>query len=257
MILRRLGNKTKIADKIIQHFPPHQMFIDMFFGAGGIFFNKPLAQHNILNDIDDDVFNLYQVVINRTEELIEAIELMPITESLLKYWNTYKETDPIRKALRFLMLSNFGFFGQPDTLRFEPSNPKRIILSNVQATLKKLKFALLMCTDFRNVLEKIHFPNAKDNAFVYADPPYLNQTHNYKAKFAEKDTIDLFQLLVNSGIRFAVSEFDNDLVLKLAKDYNLNVIIIGERQNLLNRRTEILITNYKTQPSLFDDINSF
>jgi len=49
MILNRLGNKTRIAKDIIQHFPQHRTFIDMFFGAGGIFFNKPLADYNFCN----------------------------------------------------------------------------------------------------------------------------------------------------------------------------------------------------------------
>ena len=41
MILSRLGNKSAIADKIIQYFPSHEIYIEPFFGAGGMFFNKP------------------------------------------------------------------------------------------------------------------------------------------------------------------------------------------------------------------------
>ena len=49
-----------------------------------------------------------------------------------------------------------------------------------------------------------------------------------------------------------MSEFDHPFILKQAKERNLNVIEIGERQNLKNRRTEILVTNYKTnQLNLF------
>jgi len=51
MILNRIGNKSKIADKIIARFPPHDLFIDMFFGAGGLFFKKPLAKYNVCNDL--------------------------------------------------------------------------------------------------------------------------------------------------------------------------------------------------------------
>ena len=118
MILRRLGNKTRIAQDIIQHFPQHRTFIDMFFGAGGIFFNKPLADYNFCNDIDDDIFNLYWVLQNKKDDLVNAIQILPITESLLKYWNANKETDKIQKAIRFIMLSNFGVYGIGSTLRF-------------------------------------------------------------------------------------------------------------------------------------------
>jgi hypothetical protein len=33
---------------------------------------------------------------------------------------------------------------------------------------------------------------------------------------------------------------------------NLNIIDLGERRNINNRNTEILITNYETEKSLFD-----
>lgn len=256
MILNRLGNKTRIAQDIIQHFPQHRTFIDMFFGAGGIFFNKPLADYNFCNDIDDNVFNLYFVLQNKKDELIEAIELMPITESLMKYWNDNIETDPIQKAVRFLMLSNFGYMGKPETLCFGQSygNQKKSTLSKIQATFDRIKFAQFMCVDFRKVLGKVQFRDNENEGFIYADPPYINQTHTYQSGFTEADTINLFQLLVESGIRFAISEFDNDFVLGLANDYKLNIITIGERQNMKNRRTEILVTNYKKPLSLFDGV---
>ena len=66
MILRRLGNKQAIAHKIIPYFPPHKIYIEPFFGAGGMFFNKPKAKYNIVNDLDSDVFNLFQQGVDRT-----------------------------------------------------------------------------------------------------------------------------------------------------------------------------------------------
>ena len=254
MILNRLGNKKKIAKDVIKYFPAHDMFIDMFFGAGGIFFNKPMAKYNICNDLDDDVFNLYRAVQEQKTELVAAFELMPISESLMKYWSSHLETDPIKKAVRFLMLSNFGYMGKPGTLRLERSNTKQLILNRVDQAFERIKFCRFICVDFRNVLGKISFGDdrGKDRTFIYADPPYLNTTNNYKQGFTEQDTIDLFELLVESGIKFAISEFDNEFVTGLANDYNLNIITIGDRRNMKNRRTEILVTNYKNPLSLFD-----
>lgn len=254
MILNRLGNKARIAKDIIPHFPPHRTFIDMFFGAGGIFFHKPLADYNFCNDIDDNVFNLWLVLQSDKDELIKQIELMPISESLLKYWNTKEETEPIKKAVRFLKLSNFGYMGKPETLCFGQTygNQKKSTLSKIEETFKFLKYAQFMCQDFRNVLKKVQFRSNKSDAFIYADPPYLGTKGNYDS-FTENDTQDLFKILVESDIRFAISEFDNPIVLDLANEYGLNVITIGERRNLKNRRTEVLITNYqKQQMQLFD-----
>ena len=107
MILRRLGNKQAIAQDIIKYFPEHNIYVEPFFGAGGMFFNKPKANYNILNDLDSDVFNLFQVVINQKDELESVFKIMPIHKDLLDYWKINNEIEPIKKAIRFLLLSNF------------------------------------------------------------------------------------------------------------------------------------------------------
>ena len=48
MILRRLGNKQAIAFEIQKYFPEHKIYVEPFFGAGGMFFNKPKAKYNIV-----------------------------------------------------------------------------------------------------------------------------------------------------------------------------------------------------------------
>lgn len=48
-----------------------------------------------------------------------------------------------------------------------------------------------------------------------------------------------------------MSEFNHPFILEQAKERNLNVITIGERQNLKNRRIEILVTNYQNNLILF------
>ena len=91
MILRRLGTKKRIAHKIIAHFPLHKIYIEPFFGAGGMFFNKPKVKYNIVNDLDSDVFNLFQVVLNQKEDLEKTFYMMPIHSDLLEYWKKKQE----------------------------------------------------------------------------------------------------------------------------------------------------------------------
>ena len=109
--------------------------------------------------------------------------------------------------------------------------------------------------DFEKFISKISFrgrENDKQNSFIYCDPPYFGTTDNYSNSFTENDSLRLFDCLQNAGCKFAISEFDNDFVLNQTKVRGLNIIYIGERKNIGNRRTEILITNYEKQKSLFD-----
>ena len=250
MILRRLGNKTKIAKEIQSYFPPHKIYVEPFFGAGGMFFNKPKAKYNIVNDYDNDVFNLFNVVMHKKDDFIEAFIKMPIHEGLLNHWKQNKETEEILKALRFIFLSNFTYLGKGNTMCFGTENPKNIILKNIDATQKYLENVQFANRDFRSFFEQLRERNS-DDTFIYCDPPYLKTDDNYETSFTEQNSEDLFNLLMQSKCKFAVSEFDTPFIIEQARQRNLNVIVIGERQNLKNRRTEILVTNYKNHPTLF------
>lgn len=258
MILRRLGNKSAIAKEIQQHFPPHKIYIEPFFGAGGMFFNKPKAKYNIVNDLDSDVFNLFMVVMNQKDELEKVFYQMPIHSDLLEYWKKNEEVEPIKKALRFLFLSNFTYLGKQDTLRSNPDNSKKVLLRNLEKTYDVLSDVQFFNKDFRKFINSLSLDSEKriltKDTFIYSDSPYLNTVDTYSDSetWVDKDCVDLFDCLQKSECKFAYSEFNNPFILNQAKERNLNVLIIGERQNLKNSRIEILVTNYENrQQNLF------
>lgn len=251
MILRRLGNKKKIAKEIQSHFPAHKVYIEPFFGAGGMFFNKPKAKYNIVNDLDSDVFNLFQVVMNQKEELEKAFHMMPIHSDLLEYWEKNEETEPIKKALRFLFLSNLTWMGKMGTLDLGTKNKKQTsdYFSDVFAYMDEVKFCNF---SFDKFINSIQFTKQNpEGCFIYNDPPYLQTDDNYSNSFTEQDSMELFNCLEKTGCKWAMSEFNHPFILQQAEERKLNVITIGERQNLKNRRTEILVTNYINHPTLF------
>lgn len=259
MILRRIGNKQQIADQILAHFPYHKIYVEPFFGAGGMFFNKPKTQYNIVNDLDSDVYNLFKVLIDKKQELLDAFFIMPIHQDLLNYWRLNKETEPIKKALRFLLLSNFTFLGKQDTLRSNPDNSKNILLSKIDQTYKLIYDVQFFNKDFRKFLKNLSLYSEKRDlikeTFIYSDSPYLNTVDTYSDSetWIEKDAADLFDSLQLTGCKFGYSEFDHPFILNQAKERGLNIIEIGERKNLKNTRMEILITNFNkpSQVTLF------
>ena len=250
MILRRLGNKSKIAKKIQFYFPPHKLYVEAFFGAGGMFFNKPRAKYNIVNDYDSDVWNLYNVILNEKEEFIQEFIRMPIHESLLDYWRKNKENEPIKKALRFILLSNFTYLGKGDLLLFGTENPKKQLLKNLDFTWNALQNVQFSNRDFRDFFKQLRLRNSNET-FIYCDPPYINTNDNYSSSFSKKDTEELIHVLKKTCCRFAISEFNSNEIIELANKNDLNIIYLCERQNLKNRRTEILLTNYKNTKTLF------
>ena len=113
MILRRLGNKSKIAEDIITYFPDHKIYVEPFFGAGGMFFNKRKAKYNIVNDLDCEVVNLFQVI---QKDKIGF-------EEVKKSWPEFENADWIAfgsgTGIRFWLngLQNIPFHILPEFLR--------------------------------------------------------------------------------------------------------------------------------------------
>lgn len=255
MILLRLGNKQRIAMDIQKYFPQHKIYIEPFFGAGGMFFNKPKVKHNIVNDLDGDVFNLYQIVLNQKDDLMELYKITPYHSDLSKHWAKHKEDEPLKKAMRFLFLSNFVLNGRGYNLSYGAAACGRRTTEDFKILLDKtfdlISGVQFMNVDFRKFFNNFQIRETEEQHFIYCDPPYLGTGDNYSHSFTEQDSSELFDLLIQSKCKFAVSEFDHPFILEQAQKNGLNTLIIGERQNLKNRRTEILITNYEQQPTLF------
>lgn len=210
-----------------------------------MFFSKPKAKHNIVNDYDSEVYNLFKVIVDRKEELSRFWQIMPVHEDLWKFWKANPEGDPIRKAARFLLFSNFSFMGRMATMCFQQSNAYQLVQERINIVHDQLRGVQLMNCDFRSVIGRISIrAGSHGKVFIYCDPPYLDTKGGNYDSFSVKDTTDLFDCLVASKCKFAISEFDHPYVLELAAKHGLNVIEIGERQNMKNRRMEILITNY-------------
>ena len=247
-LLRRLGNKQAMAKKLLPYFPPHDIYIEPFFGAGGMFFNKPRAKHNFLNDMDSEVFNLYMVVLEERERLKFELARMPVHQKLWEHWKTNIPEDRVLRAVRFLLYSNFGYMGKPDTLHVMDTDSRAMALEEIEL-LDFGSSTKITCMDFEKALASIAIRDKDDGkweakTFIYADPPYLGTNNNYESAFTEQDTQRLFDVLIAKGCRFAISEFDNPAVIAMAQTRGLQVHTIGARQNMKNRRTEILITNY-------------
>lgn len=108
-LLRWHGGKWRLAPWIIQHFPPHRVYVEPFGGAASVLIRKPRSYAEIYNDLDVAVVNLFRVLRgDRADELVRLLRLTPFARE--EFSEAYGDTDDdVERARRLIIRSFMGF----------------------------------------------------------------------------------------------------------------------------------------------------
>lgn len=217
---RYAGGKFYARKLILSHIPHHTAYIEPFAGGGSIFFAKTKVPFNQLNDIDEELINVYQVIRDYPYDLISFLKKRPEEDSRIPEYLTtgvnYGEPLPAKKELhgyfknvftpisqieragRWFYLNrtsysgimNFQnmYWGYGDKFSMQPKNWPQ----NIERTSRKLQNVFLSNWDFEDVIDQ-----APDDSLLFIDPPYFNadQDKFYTHFFTRQDHIRLEQCL--------------------------------------------------------------
>ncbi|MFO1441703.1 DNA adenine methylase [Bacillus sp. Bva_UNVM-123] len=230
-ILNYPGSKWSLANWIISHMPEHHTYIEPYFGSGAVFFTKTPSPIETINDIDDNIYNLFKVVREAPEELARVIECTPY--SRLEYDLTFENeapADEVEKARRFLVQCWQGHGFRTNGYKVGWKNDvqgreRAYALFNwyrlpqwVLQVQERLKMAQI---EKRPGVEVIQRHNYK-NVCIYADPPYLLETRTakqYKHEMNDEDHIELLEALLQHKGPVLLSGYRNDLYDSYLKDW--------------------------------------
>lgn len=68
-----VGGKSKLCKTIIPLIPKHTCYVEPFAGAAWVFWKKEKSKVEVLNDINNELINLYRVVQNHFEEFAKHL----------------------------------------------------------------------------------------------------------------------------------------------------------------------------------------
>lgn len=202
------GSKWSLAPWIISCFPEHSHYLEPYMGSAAVFLNKQPVEHEVLNDRDGNIVNLFHVLREHGSELARLIDLTPWAEDEYHFCETAYDTspDPIENARRFLVRC-----WQAHGVRFRETKArqgwKHNGLSGHQYPATRwqnvpdrllVAAARLKDAEIRNrpALELLAYYN--DPRFlVYCDPPYVRSTRNDRY-YAYEMTDDEHVALLNA-----------------------------------------------------------
>lgn len=106
-VLRWHGGKWKLAPWVLQHMPPHRIYVEPFGGSAAVLLQKSRATSEIWNDLDGEVVNLFRILRECPDDLARLLALTPFARD--EYNSLYEHSvDRLERARRFVARSFMG-----------------------------------------------------------------------------------------------------------------------------------------------------
>lgn len=254
------GGKSPQLHWLLDKFPKGNFhFIDLMCGAANVALNVnyPLIT---INDINDDVINLFQTLRNNEEELIRAIYFTPFSRQELM--NILNQKVPaatnVEKARQYFVKcligygangsqnnhKGIGFEYKINTSKFYKVDGWNSKLNKLHNIVERLRRMQIENIDALELFDKVNHPNS----IIYIDPPYVLSTRKSKKRYKHEVTDD-FHFKLAEKIRMAkcyviVSGYDSPLYSELFRDMHLCIGKPNKSNTGNNLVTEFLWTNY-------------
>lgn len=259
------GGKGKVAQKIIQHMPPHKIYVEPFGGAAHVIAQKPQMYHEVYNDIDGNLVNFLLVAREQTKELIGACETLPYSRELYERWKREEPpSDPLERAVRFFYLNRSGIVrgngpGSENTgwrhSTSSNSNPAigyQSACKGIDTFARRMRGVMIEHADFRKIIEKYDSPNT----LFYVDPPYIGREKQYAGGFEESDHRDLAHLLNQIKGKAIVSYYDDPLLHEIYPGWRRETF--ESYKQVVNGDNcyteELLLMNFAHEQMTIDDL---
>ena len=211
------GGKWACANKIIELFPEHKSFVDVFCGAASITLRKPRSKNEIINDINAEVVNFFEVLRDHNLELRLALEKTPYSRD--EYYKCREPVDDKIEAARRSVVKSW--FGIGDSLDNETGF--RVSLSQGGSTTapwltyvdylhlysQRLRGVIIENLDWREIIKRYDKPDT----LFYLDPPYVtggirSKKHAYKYDWTLEDHTELLSALNGIQGKFLLSGYN-------------------------------------------------
>lgn len=189
------GGKTPYWDDIIQYFPEHRRYVEVFGGGAAVLLNKPESYIEVYNDQNSDVVQFFRVVREQREELKKWLRATPFSRELHQEWGSeffdgYRPDDPVERAGRWFYIRYTQYGGKLNGISgFKASGKRNEALSfrggieTLDEIVDRLQEVTLENEDFEDVITRYD----RDNTLFYCDPPYVGPGDEiYETEFNHK-----------------------------------------------------------------------
>lgn len=252
-IIPWLGGKRRLADKLIPLFPQHECYVEVFCGGAALYFLRPPAPVEVLNDINGELTNLYRVVQHHLEEFVRQFKWAISSRQVFKWQQMTKPetlTD-IQRAARFYYLQHHAFGGRVDGQSFGTATTSPTVnLLRIEESLSAAHLRLAGGTTVENLSwQECIKRYDRAHTFFYLDPPYW-QTEGYGVPFGWEQYEEMAEVVRNIKGKAMISINDHPDIRQVfdglhALDGVGIKYSVGNNHGEPGESQELVITNYE------------
>lgn len=202
-VMRYFGGKWVLAPWIIEHLPKHTIYVEPFGGAASVLMRKDRSYHEVYNDLNQEIVNVFRVLRDETKapQLDRALRLTPFHRD--EYQEAFEaHSDPIEQARRTIIKSFMGFGGDSCSAG-KPTGFRSISLSANRGTTPAKEWSTYadcikpfhdrlkgVTVENRDAFEIMDLHDSVE-ALFFVDPPYVLDTrgvkHGYSFEMTDQD----------------------------------------------------------------------
>lgn len=243
----RVGGKSKLRNTIIEMIPKHTCYVELFFGAGWVYFGKEESKVEVINDIDSELVNLFKTIKYHSPEIERLLQYEFSGRDIFEEYKncSIEYLTEIHRAIRFLYLITQSFAGKGKVYGYGTTKkPSQHIFKEVLGEIReRLKNTYVENLSFEKIIDKYD----REHSFFFCDPPYF-ETSGYDNKFGEEEHIILLDKLKNLKGKFLLTINDNPKVREWYKDFNIKKVevnySVSKEEKGRGKYKELIITNY-------------
>jgi len=160
---------------------PHTCYCEPFFGGGAVMLARPRSKHEIINDINGDLINLYRQVQAHPDAILRELRLLQNSRSTFcRFRQQYMQrfTTEIQRAAQYLYCNWFSFSGQGSSFAVARTHgvSKRNLMKKISHMSHRLDKVVIENLDWERCITLYDYPEA----LFFIDPPYTaGQTSSY------------------------------------------------------------------------------
>jgi DNA adenine methylase len=257
------GGKQGMQKKILPLIPKHRVYVEPFFGGGTIFFAKGPSYLEVINDINDNVVNFFEVMQKDFDRLKVEVQCSMMSEAqhkkALKIYKNPADWDPLERAWAFWYVTNFSFANKPGGgWKFDAGTANSHAGRQVKRRRDQFKYykdrlseVQISCRDAIRVIND----RDSEDTFFYLDPPYPCSDQGHYKGYTEKDLKNLLFTITTIKGKFMLSNYMSDTLKCFiaahkwqVKEYDMRLSAPRAKGQ---RKREILVMNYEPENILF------